>query len=59
MAMMDSLIQALEKGELVVELFLDFSKAFDTVNHDSLLEKLIIIVSEVLPYNGSIATYKK
>ena len=40
MAMMDNLIQALEKGEFVVGVFLDFSKAFDTVNHDILFEKL-------------------
>ena len=40
MAMMDNLIQALEKDEFVVGVFLDFSKAFDTVNHDIVLEKL-------------------
>ena len=40
MAMMDNLIQALEKEEFVVGVFLDFSKAFDTVNHDILFEKL-------------------
>ena len=40
MAMMDNSIQALEKGEFVVGVFLVFSKAFDTVNHDILFEKM-------------------
>ena len=40
MAMMDNLIQTLKKGQFVVGVFLDFSKAFDTVNHDILFEKL-------------------
>ena len=40
MAMMDNFIQALEKGEFIIGVFLDFSKAFDTVNHDILFEKL-------------------
>ena len=36
----DKISDALENGEYVIELFLDFSKAFDTVNHDILLAKL-------------------
>ena len=40
MTTMDNLIQALEKGEFVVGVFLDFSKVLHTVNHHILFEKL-------------------
>ena len=30
---MDKLISALKEGKFVLGLFLDFSKAFDTINH--------------------------
>ena len=36
----DFISQALEKGGYVIGIFLDFSKAFDTVNHSILLSKL-------------------
>ena len=38
--LMDQLIKSLEKGETVIGVFLDFSKAFDTVDHDILLKKM-------------------
>jgi Txe/YoeB family toxin of Txe-Axe toxin-antitoxin module len=38
--LVDKIVDALEKGEYVIGVFLDFSKAFDTVNHDILLKKL-------------------
>ena len=38
--MIDKISDALENGEYVLGLFLDFSKAFDTVNHDILFLKL-------------------
>ena len=38
--LVDRLSEALEKGETVIGLFLDFSKAFDTVDHEILLCKL-------------------
>ena len=34
--LVDRLSEALEKGETVIGLFLDFSKAFDTVDHEIL-----------------------
>ena len=40
MLLVDKISQALESGEYVLGLFLDFSKAFDTVNHDILFTKL-------------------
>ena len=40
MVLVDKITRSLEKGEIVVGVFLDFSKAFDTVNHMVLLKKL-------------------
>ena len=37
---MKYVIQAIEKGEYAIGVLLDFSKAFDTVEHDILLNKL-------------------
>ena len=40
MLMMDQVTKALDNGECVIGIFLDFSKAFDTVNHSLLIDKL-------------------
>ena len=38
--LIDKITSAMDKGEHIIGLFLDFAKAFDTVNHDILLCKL-------------------
>ena len=38
--LLEKLISALEKGEIGIGIFIDFRKAFDTVDHTILLEKL-------------------
>ena len=40
MLLVDNLIKSIENGEYVLGVFLDFSKAFDTVDHAILLSKL-------------------
>ena len=40
MLMVDQVTKALDNGECVIGIFLDFSKAFDTVNHSILIDKL-------------------
>ena len=48
MLLTDKLIKCMENGEIVIGVFLDFSKAFNTVDHTILLKNYIIIGSEVL-----------
>ena len=38
--LLDKVINSLEKGEFVLGVLLDLSKAFDTVNHDIMISKL-------------------
>lgn len=38
--LIDKIMNALQNGDHVIGVFLDFSKAFDTVNHDILMQKL-------------------
>ena len=36
----DNIRKSIDKGELVGSLFLDLTKAFDTISHDLLLQKI-------------------
>ena len=38
--LVENLVDALDNGNWTVGIFLDFQKAFDTVNHGILLDKL-------------------
>jgi hypothetical protein len=40
MILLDNILKAIDDGNIVIGLFLDFRKAFDTVKHDILLNKL-------------------
>ena len=39
-ALLTKIIQSFEKKEQCFSIFLDFAKAFDTVNHEILLKKM-------------------
>ena len=40
----DIIKKSIEKGDHVLGIFIDFSKAFDTIDHEILLENFIIMV---------------
>ena len=45
--LVDRITEALDNGDCVVGVFLDFSKAFDTVDHAILLDKILFMASEL------------
>ena len=56
--LVDHLSEALEKGDAAIGIFLDFSRAFDTVDHDILLLKLNHYgIKEALFLIGLVITY--
>jgi hypothetical protein len=38
--LLDTIIEAIDNGKMAIGIFIDFSKAFDTVNHKILIDKL-------------------
>ena len=48
----DKITKAIDEGKYSIGIFLDLSKAFDTIDHKILIKNWNIMVSEELPENG-------
>ena len=56
MVFTDTLIKSLENGDFVIGVYLDFPKAFDTVDQE-ILKKFTIMALEGIVLNGFKVTY--
>ena len=56
--MLDNIRNALDSGECAVDIFLDFQKAFNTVDHDILLNELYNYGIKGLNWKGSKVTFQ-
>ena len=52
--LVDKFHDAVENNESMLSIFIDFSRAFDTIHHDILWEEKKITGSEAKPMNGSL-----
>ena len=50
--MVDRISQYLDNGKLPITVYLDLSKAFDTINHEILLKNQNIMILQTPPWNG-------
>ena len=55
--LINKITEALDQGNCVIGIFIDFSKAFGTVDHNLLRQKWNYIVFTVELANGSMITY--
>ena len=58
LSLVDNLTHTLENGEYVVSVYLDFSKAFDTMNPMILLQSCTTVVFGVVPIIGSLVVWQ-
>ena len=58
MSLIDNILEAMNDKKITVLVLLDLSKAFDSINHEKLLEKLSTVGAYLLLLNGSGAIYQ-